>query len=133
LFRAHRDDRFAATVAGLEYTFYQAFDTAADLGVLVEYLRDGRCPAAPVTVFDDDIFVGARVAFNESRDSQLLAGAVIDRNHGATAVRFESERRLGERFTLEVESRLFFRTGGDDALRAFARHDYALVRLAWFF
>jgi len=133
MLREHRDERFAAAVAGVEYTFYQAFDSAADVGVLVEYLRDGRGPGAPPTVFDDDVFVGTRIALNDTQDSQLFAGAVVDRNHGATAVRFEAERRLSERFKVEVESRLFLGTGADDVLRSFARDDFAVIRLAWFF
>ena len=133
MLRDHRDERFAAVVAGVEYTFYQAFDSAADVGVLVEYLRDDRGPGAPPTVFDDDIFVGARVALNDTQDTAALAGAVVDRNHGATAVRIELERRLSDHFKLEVESRLFFRAGADDVLRSFARDDFAVVRLAWFF
>lgn len=133
ILRKHREDRFAAAVAGIEYTFYQAFDSPADVGVLVEYLRDGRGTGAPATVFDDDLFVGARVGLNDAQDSQVLAGAVIDRNHRATAVRIDAERRLSEHFKLEVESRLFFRTSEDDILRSFARDDFAVIRLAWFF
>ena len=133
LLREHREERFAAAVAGVEYTFYQAFGTAADVGVLVEYLQDGRGPGAPPTVFDDDVFFGARVALNDTQDVQVLAGAVVDRNHGATAFRFEAERRIGERIKLEVESRAFFRAGADDVLRAFARDDFAVVRISWSF
>ena len=51
----------------------------------------------------------------------------------ATAIRIEAERRLSERFKLEVESRLFLRTREDDVLRSFARDDFAVVRLSWFF
>ncbi len=125
--------RFAAAVGGLEYTFYQAFDTAADLGILVEYLYDGRDSQAPATVFDDDIFFGARVALNDAQDTQALVGAVVDRNHGSTAVSIEAERRLGQRFKIELESRLFFNAATGDVLRSFARDDFAIVRLSWFF
>ena len=34
---------------------------------------------------------------------------------------------------LELESRLFLGTGADDVLGSFARDDFAVVRLAWFF
>ena len=40
--RSGQVDTFAATVAGFEYTLYQIKRSAVDLGLLVEYLYDGR-------------------------------------------------------------------------------------------
>ncbi|NIP18147.1 MAG: hypothetical protein GWM87_08310, partial [Xanthomonadales bacterium] len=45
---------------------------ASDLGVLVEYLHDGRAESEPLTVFDDDVFVGARWALNDTQDTSVL-------------------------------------------------------------
>lgn len=40
--RSGHGDRFAAAVAGFEYTLYQMAGTGADLGLLFEYQYDGR-------------------------------------------------------------------------------------------
>ncbi|NIT13505.1 MAG: hypothetical protein GTN99_04455, partial [Candidatus Dadabacteria bacterium] len=48
--RGGQGDRFVATVAGFEYTVFQIFGSAADLGILSEYLYDGRDRGAPPTV-----------------------------------------------------------------------------------
>ena len=40
--REGQGDTFAAAVAGFEYTFYQPWSTSADIGVIAEYLYDGR-------------------------------------------------------------------------------------------
>ena len=74
--RSGNGDTFAAAVGGVEYTLFQALG-AADIGVLVEYLYDGRDDEAPFTPFDDDVFVGSRLAWNDTRDTALLVGAII--------------------------------------------------------
>ncbi len=124
---------FAAAVAGLEYTFYQLGSGASDLGVLVELLVDGRDSSAPVTFFDDDIFVGARWALNDIHDSSLLAGVVVDREGGGSAYFAEGERRLADGWTFAVEARVFSGADADDPLFAIQNDDFLTLRLAWFF
>lgn len=130
--RSGQGRTFMAGVGGLEYTLYQVFGSA-DVGLLFEYLYDGRDENAPATLFDDDLFVGARLALNDTQDTQALVGTIIDRSHGSTAWSVELERRIGERWKLEVESRLFFNTSQQDVLDTFAVDDFVSVRLSWFF
>jgi hypothetical protein len=54
--RGGQGDRFAALVAGFEYTFYGVLGTAADVGALGEYLWDGRDTDVPPT---SDLLAGA--------------------------------------------------------------------------
>ena len=47
----------------------------------MEYLYDGRDSfEAPVTSFDDDVFVGTRIALNDVQDTSMLIVGVVDRN-----------------------------------------------------
>ncbi|MCG8608446.1 hypothetical protein MJD09_26095, partial [bacterium] len=62
--RFGQGDRFFATVGGVEYTFGNIKSSGIDWGVLAEYHYDERGKAA-TTPFDDDIFIGSRLAFND--------------------------------------------------------------------
>lgn len=126
------DDTFFAAVAGFEYTFYGISDGATDLGVLVEYLYDDRGPDEPLTVFDDDLFIGARWALNDIQDTAVLAGVVLDANESEWFFNLEAERRIGENYTAEARLRIF---NGDaqGQLGFFDREDYAEISLARYF
>ena len=51
---------------------------------------------APLTPFDEDLFIGARLAPNDTQDTQLLGGAVIDVDGGSMSLFFEAKRRIGQ-------------------------------------
>jgi hypothetical protein len=127
------DDTFAAAVAGFEYTLYGIRESAADVGLLVEYLYDGRGPGEPVTVFDNDVFLGARLALNDAQDSSVLAGVVVDTDSQEWFFNLEAERRIGEHFVAEARLRIF---NGDQQLNqlyAFDRDDYFQLSFSRFF
>ncbi|MDJ0655833.1 MAG: hypothetical protein QNJ40_16830 [Xanthomonadales bacterium] len=133
LVRSADSGSFAAMVGGFEYTFFGIRDSALDLGVLVEYLYDGRGDSAPPTPFDDDVFVGARVALNDASDSSLLVGAVVDRGSGEAFFNLEAERRLTDQLSAELRFRGFSNAGPGDALFPFQRDDYLQLNLSWYF
>ena len=93
--------RFTAFTGGFEYTFGNVRRSGIDLGLLAEYLYDERGTGA--TPFEDDLFVGARVALNDIQDMQMLAGTIIDRSSQARITRLEATPRLGDTFKLDVE------------------------------
>ncbi len=131
LARDGHGETFGAAVAGFERTWFQIGGSAADLGLLVELHRDGRDATAPPTIFDDDTFLGARLALNDVQSTQLLAGAVIDHDDRSIAALIEAERRLGHRFTLELEARLFSSRDPFGELAAFDRDGFVTLRAAW--
>ena len=128
----HRE-QFGAMVAGFEHTFFNMFGTALDLGVVGEYLYDGRSEMAPRTLFDNDVFVGGRLTFNDVGSTSILVGAVIDDQTGATLVTVEASRRLWDRWTIELESLSFFDVSPTGLLYSIRLDDYVQVRLSWFF
>jgi hypothetical protein len=131
--REARSGNFNAAVGGFEYTFYGVANRAADLGVLVEYLYDDRDPTAPPTPFDDDIFIGARLALNDSSDTSLLAGAVIDTDTHERFLNVEAERRFGDNLTLDLRLRAFSNAAPSSLLDGFAQDDYLQVSLSWYY
>ena len=126
-------ENFSAVVAGFEYSFFSLFGTALDLGIVAEYLYDGRGAMAPGTPFDNDVFVGGRLAFNDVGSTSILAGAIVDDKTGATLVTVEASHRLGDRWTIELESLSFFDVPPTGLLYGVHRDDYVQVRLSRFF
>ncbi len=126
-------DTFNAAVGGLEYTFYGVGGRAADIGVLFEYLYDGRGASAPPTAFDDDIFVGARLALNDSSNTSLLAGAAIDTETHETFFNLEAQRRFGDNVTVGLRLRAFSNASPGDALYSFEQDDYLQLRVSWYY
>lgn len=134
LAREGQGDTFAAAVAGVEYTFFGVSDSGADLGVLVEYLYDGRDERlAPPTAFENDVFAGARYALNDVQDTSLLAGLITDVEDGSVSGLLEAERRLGNNWKAEAESRFFVNVDEDNLLAAFEQDSVITLRLTRFF
>ncbi len=126
-------DRFAAAVGGFEYTFYQVRDSAADVGVLLEYQYDGRDDREPLSIADNDLFVGARLALNDTQDTAVLAGVGYDVDTGETFLNVEADRRIGEDFVVELRARLFAGAGTNDPTFAVASDDYLQLQLSRYF
>ncbi len=127
------DDTFFASVFGMEYTFYGLNESDLDMGILVEYLYDGRGPAEPLTTFDDDIFIGTRLAWNDASDTSLLTGVVLDRDGSERYYSLEAERRFGERMVGELRLRWFDGDGNKPGLWAVDADDYLEFRVTGFF
>ena len=127
------EDSFAAAVAGFEYTVYQVRESAADVGLLFEYQYDGRDAGEPVTIADNDVFVGSRLAFNDTQDTAVLAGIGYDIDTGETFLNIEGERRVGQDYFLEVRARAFTGASIADPSYVFASDDYVQLQLSRYF
>jgi hypothetical protein len=132
--RSGHGNRFVSAVAGFEHTLSGIFGTNADLGLLAEYNHDGRDEErAPATIFDDDMFLGTRLTFNDAQDTSALAGAIIDRDTQSTIFIVEAERRLGDSWRIELEGRFFVNVSRRDPLAGIRRDDFVTLRLSRFF
>ncbi len=132
--RSGHGDRFLAAVGGFEYTLFGVLETSADLGLLDEYLYDGREDGtAPGTSADDAIFLGGRLALNDEQGSAMLAGAIVDRTSQATLLFVEAERRLGDSWKIELECRIFLNVPGGDPLAGIRDDNVVTLRLTKFF
>ena len=60
-----------------------------------------------LTPLQDDEFFGVRLALNDVQSTELLAGAAVDRQAGASFINVEASRRFGSSMTLDVEYRAF--------------------------
>ncbi|MGA1675618.1 MAG: hypothetical protein ACO377_04240 [Pseudomonadales bacterium] len=111
--RAGFGERYEAFNAGFERTLVSVLGTRSDLGLVVEYLHDGRGDEAFDTLFERDLALGTRVSFNDMADTQALAGFIVDQETKEHVLSLEATRRLGDSWTVALEGRLF---GGADSV-----------------
>ena len=122
---------FQAT-GGIEYTFYGVFGTPGDIGIVAEYIFDGRGSKAP-NPFNDDAFAGLRWTANDVASTTLLAGTIVDLDTQALAMSVEAERRLGDDYLVSLEGRFFGNVPVTDPLRSVSDDDLLRLRVARYF
>jgi hypothetical protein len=127
------DDDFQAVVAGFEYSFYGIRDSSADLGILLEYMYDGRSTDAPPVSSDNDLFAGARFALNDAQDTSVLAGLAVDLDTNEFFFNVEAERRFGDSLLAELRIRAFGNAKVGDASYSVENDDYIQLRLSWYY
>ncbi len=132
LHRSGQATTYNALAAGFEYTFVGIMDTAIDLGLLSEYHYDDRGESASSS-FEDDIALGARLAFNDVQSSEALIGMVWDRNTGGKFYNIEASRRIGDSWLLEAQGRFFSNQKASDPTKAFTKDDYIELFLTYNF
>jgi hypothetical protein len=124
---------FLAAVGGFEYTLFGVADSAADLGLLAEYLWDDRKAGAPVTLFDRDVFTGARLALNDAQSTEALVGLVTDTGTREMLMLAEAERRIGDTMKAEIELRYFLNVDATSPTAGLRDDGQATFRLNWYF
>jgi len=124
--------RFTAITFGFEYTLVGIIDSDADLGVIAEYLYDDRGSAAS-TIFENDLFVGARLAMNDVQSTALLAGFIFDDDSGSKLLRVEGSRRFGADWIVELEMAGFYGAKSFDPIYAFRKDDYLELKVLKYF
>jgi len=123
LHRSGQGETYNAFAGGFEYTFTGVMRSAIDLGLLGEYHYDDRGESAPTT-FEDDIGIGARLAFNDAQSTEALTGIVWDRNTGGLFYNMETSRRINNNWFIELQGRFFMDQSGSDPAFAVSRDDY---------
>lgn len=131
----HREtnaDSFEASTVGFEYTFYRLLNSDIDVGTLVEYSYDNRS-LSKRGVFDRDLLLGARLAFNDSQSTNMLIGLVIDTEKRSQTFKIEGSRRLNDNWKGTIEVQTFSKIDDNDVLASFSRDDYLLLELTRYF
>ncbi len=132
IYRYADEQDFTAWAAGLEYTFSNIASSGLDIGVLAEYLYDSR-DALAISNLDHDLFLGTRLAFNDTQSTELLMGAVLDLNGKGAIISAEGSRRLGANWKVTLESRVFSNLEPNQ-LAYFLRDDsFLLLQISRFF
>lgn len=136
IYRNTNNGNFWATQAGFEYSFIGIFDSNADLGLLTEYSWDSRGEGSlqdPGAGFQNDLFFGSRIAFNDMQSSEVLMGFSTDLDHSATSFILEANRRLGENFKAVIDMRVFNSSDPIEQTYAIKNDDHLQLSIEWYF
>ncbi|MEC3906413.1 hypothetical protein VOI54_05245 [Tamlana sp. 2201CG12-4] len=106
IYRSAKAQDFFALVAGLEFTFSNIDGNGLDIGLLGEYLYDERDELA-LNALQNDVFLGSRIAFNDTQDTSILIGGISDLESSSKIFSIEASRRFGSTWTAEIEARVF--------------------------
>lgn len=131
----HKDvgnDRFLASQAGFEYTFYGLGGSVSDLGVLLEYGWDQRRFNASSTA-QNDIYLGGRWTLNDANDTSLLAGVSYDVDYHSRSLLVEASRRLNDHWTVALEGAVFQSDSNSDPVAALVEDDRLQLVLERYF
>ncbi len=124
---------YNAAVGGFEYTFTGVNNAGADLGAIVEYHLDSRDEQA-TTPFQNDLFLGARLALNDTQSTELLVGAVLDRDNYSQSFRIEASRRIGDNIKINLEAQAITSTDPKDTiLHSLRTDDFIQLEIQRFF
>lgn len=102
---------------GIEYSFYNVFNSGTDIGLVAEYMWDERELDAPHP-FGNDFGIGLRWTANDVQSTAVLIGTIIDLDSDSSVISLEAERRIGSNFKAIVEARFSGEVGDNDSFAA---------------
>lgn len=124
-------DDFFAAVGGFEYTLYGVFDSATDVGLVVEYAYDERTQFNPN---QNDLSVAARIALNDMDSTEILAGVRQDMDYSSSYAFFvEAATRVGDSTRVTLDAWLLSSDEPQDLTFNFRRDDFIQLTLEYYF
>lgn len=97
---------YNSVAAGFEYTMGSLFGSKYDLSWYVEAIWDSR-DKVDGSPFDHDVGVAARLAFNDTRDSNLILGIVADYEYSEGFGYFTFLSNLSAEWSINVTGQYF--------------------------
>jgi len=123
-----------AFVVGGEYSLYGILESDADLTFFAEWSQDER-RADATTLWQNDLFLAARYALNDTADTTFTAALVDDADHPTRSLALLFERRLSDSLSLEVQAYTFLQnpTPADRAAWQIRNDEYLSVQMSYGF
>jgi hypothetical protein len=123
---------FTAIQAGFEHTLYGVMDSDADLGLLMEYGWDERGENA-TSAFQNDLFFGSRIAFNDIDSSEILMGLGYDMDFDSISFLLEGSKRIGDNIKVSIDVRLFSADDLRDRFYLIRNDDHLQLTLQYYY
>jgi len=133
IIRHEYGETYAATVAGFEYTFFNVWNSGADVGLVAEHLTDNRSMLQPPTFYAHDVFIGGRFTFNDSSDTNLLGGILYNYQDSAEYATARLSTRIRDDLSLTLEGRYFIYAPPEDYLYWILHDSYVQARIIKYF
>jgi len=142
--RGGQGDRFVSAAGGFEYTFVGVRESAIDVGIIAEYLYDGRDDeigsitlkpgeAFSTSPFQNDLVFGTRITLNDAQSSELLLVAVLDLEGNGQTYTLEASRRIGNDWILALEGNGFSNVSDNTSLISFKKDSNIRLKLTRYF
>jgi hypothetical protein len=131
IYRTSTPQDFFALTSGFEYTFGNVFNKGADVGIVAEYTYDER-QELTFSGFDNDVFIGSRIALNDDKSTDCLFGGVFDVAKGTTLFRFEASRRVANSYKVALKANMLRNVSEKEILYNFRNDDLLEVKISKF-
>ena len=136
--RSGQGETFASAAGGFEYTLVGILDSNMDLGIIAEYLYDGRdddVTTSPFSSspFQDDLVIGTRLTLNDAQSTELLASVIGDLEGNGLSYNVEASRRIGDSWKLSFEARGVSDIKQNSTFASFIKDNRVRTELAYFF
>lgn len=130
LVRKSKNEKFMALVAGFENTIYRIAETNTDLGVIFEYVYDGRNPVLSQQVIgNNDIFLGARVSVNDTQATSALFGIMYDYHSYVSELSLQAETRINGDMKVKFNSHFLINVSENDPLAVVRKDDFFELKI----
>ncbi len=83
--------------------------------------------------FQNDVFVGTRLAFNDVQGTEILGSILEDMDHGSRCAAVEFNRRLSDHWSINMEAVAFLNVGQSDLLYETRRDSFVGLDLTYAF
>lgn len=127
-----QEEDYSAFILGLERTLYSVFGSNTDVTLLGEWLGDSRGQRA-TSVWANDLFVAAFLAFNDVQSTELVAGLLGDLRYDYAALNMAFKRRIAAQWTLRFEAIANLSSDPEDLTYSGRRDSFIGVELTYSF
>ena len=130
--RETKKENYNAAVGGFEYTLPGMGGSGMDLSLLTEYHYDSRGEVLNA-VFQNDLFLAARMSLNDVEGTEFLAGTFIDLDNQSKTFRVEGSRRIGKGLKLNIEAQTLMDIDKNDPLNSIKEDSFIQIELQKYF
>ena len=126
--------RYGGWAIGVDRSFWDIGKNAAgDILGTIEYYRSDRSNDAPVTIFDNDLAVGMRWAFNDPKSKEVSFLLIHDLDVGSTSFDLGYKFDISDSLVFEANAQYFVNVDDDPALQSFANDNNTSIAVSWIF
>jgi hypothetical protein len=132
LYRTGQTEDFFACAGGFEYSLVNIASTGMDLGLIGEWAYDDRGDQT-TTGFDNDLMIGARLAFNDPEGTEVLMGLIQDLDDKGGVFSLESSRRLSDHWKAGIDAFFVLDSTEEDYVHSLRNDDSLRIELSYYF
>ena len=133
IYQSGGPDSFFGTGTGVEREFPNILNSSMTFTPFFEVYYDNRNERAPITAFDNDLYLGARVLFNDINDSKIQTNMLWDWESHAYFYELDASRRIGNDWLVSTAVTIPVNADDDPALSSFTEDERIMFKLRYHF